>query len=53
MCQSIRLRLTLTFMGLAIGPLLLVGIVLGWRTYTLQQQQARNLQHQVARRVSA
>ena len=39
-------------MGLAIGPLLLVGVVLGWRSYTVQQQQALHLQRQVAQRVS-
>jgi signal transduction histidine kinase len=31
-------------MGLAIGPLLLVGVVLAWRSYTMQQQQALYLQ---------
>jgi signal transduction histidine kinase/DNA-binding response OmpR family regulator/HPt (histidine-containing phosphotransfer) domain-containing protein len=39
-------------MGLAIGPLLLVGVVLAWRSYTTQQQQALYLQRQVAQRVS-
>jgi signal transduction histidine kinase/DNA-binding response OmpR family regulator/HPt (histidine-containing phosphotransfer) domain-containing protein len=40
-------------MGLAIGPLLLVGIVLAWQSYTLQQRQALHIQRQVAQRVSA
>jgi hypothetical protein len=39
-------------MGLAIGPLLLVGIVLAWRSYTLQQQQALHIQRQMAQRVA-
>src|ERR1043165_1039561 len=52
MCWSIRVRLTIAFMGLAIGPLLLVGVVLAWRSYTLQQQQALYLQRQMAQRVA-
>jgi signal transduction histidine kinase/CheY-like chemotaxis protein len=39
-------------MGLAIGPLLLVGVVLAWRSYTVQQQQALHIQRQMAQRVS-
>ena len=52
MRRSIRVRLTVAFMGLAIGPLLLVGIVLAWRSYTIQQQQALLIQRQMAQRVS-
>src|SRR5712691_1934550 len=52
MRRSIRVRLTVAFMGLAIGPLLLVGVVLTWRSYTMQQQQALYLQRQMAQRVS-
>ena len=52
MCRSIRIRFTVAFMGLAIGPLLLVGVVLAWRSYTVQQQQALHLQRQMAQRVS-
>ena len=52
MRRSIRVRLTVAFMGLAIGPLLLVGVVLAWRSYTMQQQQALYLQRQMAQRVS-
>lgn len=48
---SIRRRLTLTFIGLAISPLLLVGIVLAWQSFTTQEQQALNLQREVAQRV--
>jgi PAS domain S-box-containing protein len=49
---SIRKRLTLAFISLAMGPLLLVGVILAWQSYTTQKQQALNLQHEVARRVS-
>jgi PAS domain S-box-containing protein len=49
---SIRKRLTLFSIGLAIGPLLLVGIILAWQSFTTQEQQALNLQHEVARRIS-
>lgn len=49
---GIRNRLTLAFFGLAIGPLVLVGIILGTQSFTTQEQQALNLQHEVAQRVS-
>ena len=41
---SIRKRLTLVFIGLALGPLLLVGIILAWQSFITQEQQALNLQ---------
>ncbi|MFN8453491.1 MAG: cache domain-containing protein [Anaerolineae bacterium] len=53
MRSSIRIRLTVAFIGLAIGPLLLVGIILAWQNLTVQEQQALNLQHEVAQRVAA
>jgi hypothetical protein len=53
MRNSIRSRLTLAFIGLAVGPLLLIGIVLAWQSFTTQQQQALTLQQEVARRVSS
>jgi hypothetical protein len=40
MRHSLRVRLTSTFIGLAICPLLLVGVVLAWRSYSVQQEQA-------------
>ena len=52
MRHSLRVRLTSTFIGLAICPLLLVGVVLAWRSYSVQQEQALQLQRQVAQRVS-
>jgi two-component system cell cycle sensor histidine kinase/response regulator CckA len=52
MRKSIRTRLTLAFIGLAIGPLLLVGGVLAWQSFAVQKQQALDMQHEVARRVA-
>jgi PAS domain S-box-containing protein len=52
MRHSIRTRLTVAFIGVAIGPLLLVGIVLAWQSFLVQTQQALNFQHQVAHRVA-
>jgi methyl-accepting chemotaxis protein len=52
MRNSVRIRLTVAFIGLAISPLLLVGIVLAWQSFTTQEQQALNLQREVAQRVS-
>jgi hypothetical protein len=53
MRNSIHTRLTVAFIGLAIGPLLLVGGVLAWLSFTVQGRQALDLQDEVARRVSA
>ena len=53
MRNSLRRRLNIIFIGLAIGPLLLVGIILARRSFTTQGEQALELQHQVAERVSA
>jgi methyl-accepting chemotaxis protein len=48
MGHSIRTRLTLIFASLAIGPLLLVGTLLGWQSYQVQREQAIELQQEVA-----
>lgn len=53
MWNSIRFRLTLTFIGLAIGPLLLVGAILAQRSFVVEREQALALQSQVAQRVAA
>ncbi len=50
--HSIRTRLTVAFIGLVIGPLLLIGIVLSWQNFNAQRRQALDLQDAVARRVS-
>ncbi|MBN1659548.1 MAG: GAF domain-containing protein [Anaerolineae bacterium] len=49
---SLRTRLTVAFIGLAILPPLLMGLVLAQRSLVVQQQQALALQGEVARRVS-
>jgi hypothetical protein len=53
MRHSIRTRLALLFIGLAVGPLLVVGGILAWQSFSTQQQQALHLQQQVAQRVAA
>jgi two-component system cell cycle sensor histidine kinase/response regulator CckA len=53
MHNSIRTRLTAAFIGLAIGPLLLVGTILAWQSFTTQERQALNVQREVAQRVAA
>ena len=52
MRNSIRTRFSVAFMGLAVGPLLLVGVILSWLSFSTQMQQALNLQREVARRVA-
>lgn len=53
MWNSLRTRLTFIFIGLAVGPVLLVGVILSQRSFTVEQEQAVNLQRQVVQRVSA
>jgi GAF domain-containing protein len=53
MRHSIRGRLILVFVSLAIGPLLVVGVILAWQSYTVLQQQALILQQEAARRVAS
>jgi GAF domain-containing protein/HAMP domain-containing protein len=52
MQNSLRFRLIAILIGLAIGPLLLAGIVLVQRSFAFEQAQAFNLQKQVAQNVS-
>jgi signal transduction histidine kinase len=52
MRNSIRTRLTVAFIGLAIVPLLLVGVIIAWQGFTTEKRQALNLQREVARRVA-
>lgn len=52
MQSSIRTRLTLAFIGLSIGPLVLVGAILAWQDFNTQQQQALALQQEVALRLT-
>ena len=52
MGNSIRFRLTATFMGLAILPLLLVGIILSWQSYKNERSQAINIQNEIGQRIA-
>lgn len=52
MRNSIRIRLTIYFIGVAIVPLLLVGLVLTYQSFIVQRQQAINLEQTVTQRVS-
>ena len=52
MLRTIRARLTIAFIGLAIGPLILVGAVLAWQGFNVQQEQALELQEEIAQRAS-
>ncbi len=53
MRNNLQTRLTIAFISLAIIPLLLVGLVLGWQSFTAQQAQAITLEQQVTGRISA
>jgi len=52
MLKSIRTRLTLAFVSLAIVPLLVVGVVLSVKNYAALQQQALQEQQSHAQRIS-
>lgn len=49
---SLRQRFTLTFLSLAIVPMLLLGIVLAWQDFAVQFQQALAAQHATAENIS-
>jgi GAF domain-containing protein/HAMP domain-containing protein len=53
MWNSLRTRLTIILVGLAIAPLLLAGVILGQQSFTLEQRVAYDLQTQVAQNVSS
>ena len=53
MYKSIRKRLTIIFLTLAMVPLFLVGIILTLKTYTVQEQEAVALQREVAKHLSS
>jgi PAS domain S-box-containing protein len=52
MRKSIRGRLIMVIIGLAVAPLLVVGSILAWQSFVSLQQQALVLQREVAERVS-
>jgi signal transduction histidine kinase len=53
MFRSIRRQWTLTFIGLAITPLLLTALVISSASFRAQEERALALQHEVTRRISA
>src|SRR5215813_13179607 len=52
MRNSIRTRLTIYFIGVAILPLLLVGVVLTYQSFNVQRGQAIASEKEVTKRVS-
>lgn len=46
--QSLRLHLSIVFLGLAVAPLLLVGMAIGHRSFTVQREQVLALQSKLA-----
>jgi GAF domain-containing protein len=52
MRRSLSTRLTAVFIGLAVVPLLLVGVVVALLSFSTLQQQALNIQKELALRVS-
>ncbi len=53
MPNSIRARLTIVFLGLAVGPLLIVGLILIFKTYSVQTQDAIVMQREMAARLTS
>ena len=53
MRNSIRFRLTLTLIALAIGPLILVGWFLSQQSFDVEREQALTLQREIATRIAA
>ena len=53
MLNSIRIRLTIAFLGLAVGPLLIVGMILIEKTYSIQTRGAIALQQEMAAHLSS
>ena len=52
MWNTLRTRLTIILIGLAIGPLLVAGTILAQRSFALEQERAFALQGQVAQNVA-
>ena len=53
MPNSIRTRLTVAFLGLAVGPLLVVTLILIFKAYSVQTQEAIALQREMAAHLSS
>src|SRR4051794_33116998 len=52
MRRSIRTRLLVSFIGLTVIPLVLIGIIIGTQAFNTQTQQVLTLQQQIAERES-
>ncbi len=52
MLDTIWARSIVTYISLAVIPLVVVGLLVGWQSYRLQRQQALLLQQEVAQRVA-
>ncbi len=52
MRHSLRRRLNRTFIGLSLGPLLLVGLILTWLAYVVERQQTQVQETLIAQRVT-
>ncbi|MBI5235581.1 MAG: HAMP domain-containing protein [Deltaproteobacteria bacterium] len=50
---SLRTRLKTAFIGLAVVPLLLMGMILIWLSHDVEMEQALELQDEISRRVAA
>ena len=53
MFHSLRFRFTLICIGLAVGPLILVGAIIGARSYSTLEKQSLVLQREVAASVGS
>jgi signal transduction histidine kinase len=53
MFKSLRLRLTLIFVGLAVGPLIILAVIIGQYAFDSLEEQSLSMQHEIARRVSS
>ena len=53
MLKSIKSRLITAFIGLALGPLLFLGIVLTIQTYSIQKNQVMAIQNETVKRISS
>jgi PAS domain S-box-containing protein len=52
MKNSIQIRLALAFIGLAVVPLVLVGLIQSWQSSAVQSQQVLEFQREVAQRAA-
>ena len=53
MRNNLRFRITAIFIALAIGPLVIAGVLLAERSFAAERAQASELEGQIAQRVAA